>query len=65
LTTVDLCLQQSLLNFERKIDGIEVDIRKNQEVIDQIRAAVREVSKNGGENIDKLQVSGFTNLHRI
>lgn len=48
-----------MLNFEKKIDGIEEDIKRNQEIIDQIKAAVKEVSKGDKDSIDKMQVNNF------
>ena len=49
-------LQESLSNFVKKINGIEEDIKKNQEVIDQIKAAMKDVSNGNKENIESMQV---------
>ncbi|KAL4216620.1 Alpha-mannosidase 2x [Mactra antiquata] len=46
---------ESLLNFERKIDGIERDIKHNEEIIREIKGAIKEVSKDDHESMGKLQ----------
>ncbi|XP_053387159.1 alpha-mannosidase 2x-like [Mercenaria mercenaria] len=46
---------ESVLNFEKKIDGIEEDIKRNQEIINQIKSAVKDVSKGDEESLGKLQ----------
>ncbi|XP_052786751.1 alpha-mannosidase 2x-like [Mya arenaria] len=46
---------ESLAHFEQKVSDIQEDIKRNQIVIDQIKAAVKDIPKDDNQNIEKLQ----------
>jgi len=52
-----------MANFERKIDSIQGDIKRNQEIIDQIKASIKDaesVPEKG--RVEELQVFKGTHL---
>ena len=55
--------QDSLNNFEKKINVIQGDIEKNHKTIEEIKDAVRKLSNGDKKSVNRLKVSRGQKFH--